>query len=138
MSSLWSKSNIAISNSIGTTAQASEFDGPVTAYTYFNSDGSISYYDPSISYGSTNWATPTTAGVGSSYWIKVTRTNGITPSHMTSGTIYALSGSPYMFITAVYHGQIRIASGTIDIYSDSGGTTRVGGGTYSMNAEWYY
>jgi hypothetical protein len=134
MSSLWGKSNITINNAISSTAQASDF-APISAYLYFNSNGSIGYFDPAISYGSTNWATPTTAGIGNNYWIRVTRVSGITPSGMTSGTIYALSGSPYMFVTAVFDGQVRISTGTIDIYSDAGGVTRVGGGTYALNAE---
>jgi len=136
MSSLWGKSNITINNAISCTAQAYDYD-LVSARIYFGSDGSINYEDPGVSYGSTNWATPTTTGIGSSYWIKITRVNGIFPSGMASGTIYALSGSPSCFITAVYSGQTRLASGNIDIYSDSGGTTRVGGGTYSMTAQWY-
>jgi hypothetical protein len=136
MSSLYGKSSIVINNAISCTAQAYDYD-LVSAIIYFGSDGSIGYFDPASSYGSTNWATPTTVGIGSSYWIKITRVNGITPSGMTSGTIYALSGSPSCFITAVFSGQTRLSSGNIDIYSDSGGTTRVGGGTYSMTAQWY-
>jgi len=135
MNSLYGKSSIVINNAISCTAQ-SVFPYQTSARIYFFSDGSISYDDAGQSYGSTNWATPTTAGVGSSYWIKVTRVSGITPSGMTSGTIYALSGSPSMYITPVFSGQTRLASGTIDIYSNSGGTTRVGGGTYDMNATW--
>ena len=136
MSSLWGKSNITINNSIVCDAQALDY-GPPPCYINFINNGEITYEDPAYSSGSTNWATPTTAGVGSSYWIKITRVNGITPSGMTSGTIYALSISPSMYISAVYSGQTRLASGTIDIYSDSGGTTRVGGGTYSMVSHWY-
>jgi hypothetical protein len=136
MNSLYGKSNITINGSISCDAQAYDYGPPPARITFVN-DGSIIYEDPTFSSGSANWATPTTAGVGSSYWIKVTRVNGITPSGMTSGTIYALSGSPSMFISAVFSGQTRLASGTIDIYSDSGGTTRVGGGTYSMVSQWY-
>ena len=137
MNTLYGKSNIAINNALNPTAQASASNS-ITAYIYFNSNGSITYFDPDISYGSTNWATPTTAGIGNSYWIKVTRVSGITTSGMTSGTIYSLSSNRSIQITAVYRGQLRLAYGSIDIYSDAGGTTRVGGGNYDMNAEWLY
>ena len=136
MNSLYGKSNITINSSITCDAQARDY-GPPPCYIHFNNDGTITYEDPALSSGSANWATPTTAGVGSSYWIKVTRTSGITPSGMTSGTIYALSISPSMYISAVFSGQTRTSNGTIDIYSDSGGTTRVGGGTYGMVSQWY-
>lgn len=137
MSSLWGKSSITISNALNPTAQASAANS-ISAYIYFNSDGSITYFDPDLSYGSTNWATPTTAGIGSSYWIKVTRISGITTSGMVSGTIYSLSSSRSIFITTAFRGQTRLAYGSIDIYSDAGGTTRVGGGNYDMNATWEY
>jgi hypothetical protein len=137
MNSLYGKSSIVINNAISSTAQ-SDFSYQTSARIYFNSDGSIAYDDAGQSYGATNWATPTTVGIGSSYWIKITRVSGITPSGMTSGTIYALSGSPSCFITPVFQGQTRLSSGNIDIYSDAGGTTRVGGGTYDMNATWSF
>ena len=130
-------SSVVINNALNPTAQSSE-QGPSSAIISFNNDGSIGYFDPAISYGSTNWATPTTAGIGSSYWIKVTRVSGITPSGMNSGVIYSLSTNRSIQITTVFEGQIRLAYGTIDIYSDAGGTTRVGGGNYDMNAEWYF
>lgn len=125
-----------VSNSLNPVAQASD-NGNVSAYIYFNTDGTIDKFDPNISYGSVEWFTPTGGTPGNNYWIKVTRVSGITPSGMTSGTIYSLSTNRNMFITAVAEGQIRLSSGTIDIYSDAGGTTRVGGGTYELNAEWY-
>lgn len=126
-----------VSNSLNPVAQASDFES-ISAIISFNTDGSIGKFDPDISYGSVEWFTPTGGTPGNNYWIKVTRVSGITPSGMTSGTIYSLSTNRNMFITAVAEGQIRLSSGTIDIYSDAGGTTRVGGGTYELNAEWYF
>jgi hypothetical protein len=124
-----------VSNSLNPTAQAQDYDR-VSASITFNTDGTIDYFDPATSYGSTEWFTPTGGTPGNNYWIKVTRVNGITPSGMTSGTIYSLSTNQTMFNTAVTNGQTRISSGNIDIYSDAAGTTRVGGGTYSITSTW--
>jgi hypothetical protein len=124
-----------VSNSLSPTGQALAYDR-VTASITFLTDGNISYFDPDTSYGSIEWFTPTGGTPGNNYWIKATRVNGILPSGMTSGTIYSLSSNQTIQITAVANGQTRLSSGNIDIYSDSAGTTRVGGGTYELIAQW--
>jgi hypothetical protein len=123
-----------VSNSLNPTAQASDIS-PTTALITFYPNGSIDKLDPSISYGSTEWFTPIGGTPGNSYWIKITRVSGVTTAGMTSGTIYSLSTSQSIQLTAVGSLVIRVSAGTIDIYSDAGGTTRVGGGTYDINAE---
>jgi len=135
MNSLYGKSNLTISNTLDCHGLTDEF-GASTARINFNpgNGGGITYFDPSISYGSTAWASA--AGYGSDYWIKITRVSGITPSGMTSGTLYQLSTQPSMYITTVFSGQTRVSSGNIDIYSDAAGTTRVGGGVYYLRAYW--
>jgi|688.fasta_scaffold129301_6 hypothetical protein len=128
MNSLYGKSSIAIAQSL--FASCDSTDG--TAAFTFNDNGTMDYYDPALSNGDPNWATPTTAGIGSSYWVKITRTSGVTLLGMTSGTLYQISTVP----TAYYNvspGGFQASSGNVDIYSDAGGTTRVGGGTYSLS-----
>ena len=124
-----------VSNSLNPTAQAQDY-GLTSAGITFGTNGTIFSFDPATSYGSTEWFTPTGGTPGNNYWIKVTRVSGITPSGMTSGTIYSLSTDKTMSVTAVTNGQTRVSNGNIDIYSDAAGTTRVGGGTYSMTATW--
>lgn len=124
-----------VSNALNPTAQAQDYD-IVSASITFNTDGTIFLYDSATSYGSNEWFTPSGGTPGNNYWIKVTRVSGITPSGMTSGTIYSLSTNQTMFNTAVTNGQTRISNGNIDIYSDAAGTTRVGGGTYSITSTW--
>jgi hypothetical protein len=93
------------------------------------------YDDPYQSTGSANWATPTTAGIGSNYWVKITRTSGSYPSGMTSGTLYQIVAAPYSPTAYLYSASGAVQSaGNVDIYSDSGGATRVGGGTYYILA----
>ena len=129
--------NVIVNTVINSTAQSSAPNASSASIT-FNNSGTIGYIDSAISSGSANWAAPTTSGAGSSYWIKITRTGGVISSGMTSGVIYSLAMSPYIQLTTVSLGQIIVSSGIIDIYSDSGGTTRVGGGTYDINCEWYF
>ena len=123
-----------VSNSLNPTGQASGTN-PTTASITFLTDGSIDKFDPDISYGSTEWFTPIGGTPGNSYWIKITRVSGVATSGMANGTIYSLATSQSIQLTATGSLTIRESAGTIDIYSDAGGTTRVGGGTYVINAE---
>jgi len=124
-------------NDIASYGQSSESvacEGSIT----FNPDGTIELFGAQYSYGSTQWCTPiasTAPYPGNNYWIKLTRTSGVMPSGMASGTIYSLSASRTVYVTAVAYLTIVQSMGTIDIYSDAGGTTRVGGGLYGVNAE---
>lgn len=131
MNSLYGKSNITINNSLLAEAESSQI-GPATAGITFNTNGTMFYDDPTQSTGSANWATPTTAGIGSSYWVKITRTSGSPFSTLSSGVIYSLSTVRTITLYSA-SGPLQSA-GNVDIYSDSGGTTRVGGGTYYMLA----
>jgi len=132
MSSLYGKSNITINNSLLADAESTQVF-PTTSSITFNTNGTMFYEDTFQSTGSANWATPTTAGIGSSYWVKITRTSGSYPSGMTSGTIYSISTAPTAYLYSAYSGA-NYSAGNVDIYSDSGGATRVGGGTYYILA----
>jgi hypothetical protein len=128
ISNFYGKSNIAIAQSL--QAYCASTDGTVAFA--FNSNGSMYYYQ---AYGgSTDWATPNTAGIGPNYWVKITYLSGVALSGMTSGTLYQIAAEPYN-PTAYYTvgvGAFQAGTGYVDIYSDAGGTTRVGGGTYSF------
>ena len=129
MSSLWGKSNIAVAQSLYVNAESA--DG--TAAFAFNSNGTMYYYQAAS--GTANWATPTTAGIGPNYWVKITRISGVTLSGMTSGTLYQIVAEPYN-PTAYYNvgvGAFQSSTGYVDIYSNAAGTVRVGGGTYSLS-----
>ena len=128
---------ITVSNNIASYGQSSESvacEGSIT----FTPAGTIELFGAQYSYGSTQWCTPiasTAPYPGNNYWIKLTRTSGVMPSGMVSGTIYSLSASRTVYVTNAAYLSIVQSLGTIDIYSDAGGTTRVGGGVYGVNAE---
>ena len=102
-----------------------------TAYAelIFNPNGSIQYgtSDGGIG-GAGSWATPNTAGIGSSYWIRFTQT-------ATSGgpiTAYGSARGVWIQMSSVlYFGVSRTANGTgyftytVQIASDSGGSNIV-------------
>jgi hypothetical protein len=129
MNSLYGKSNIAIAQNL--LAYCASSDG--TASFSFNSNGTMFYYQDDS--GTANWATPTTAGIGPNYWVKITRLSGVYLSGMTSGTLYQIVAEPYN-PTAYYNvgvGQFQSSTGYVDIYSNAAGTVRVGGGSYSLS-----
>ena len=79
MSSLYGKSAITVSlasiSSQGTfTAESYTVGEPATAEIAFNTNGTWYFYGEAAGDLSGNWATPTTAGVGTGYWIQWTRT----------------------------------------------------------------
>jgi hypothetical protein len=128
MNSLYGKSNIAIAQSLLADCESS--DGTVAFA--FNSNGTMYYYQTGG--GTANWATPTTAGIGPNYWVKITYLSGVYLLGMTSGTLYQIVAEPYN-PTAYYNvgvGAYQAGTGYVDIYSNSAGTVRVGGGTYSF------
>lgn len=102
-----------------------------TAYAefIFNSNGTVQQgtSDSGIQSNS-SWATPTTAGIGSSYWVRFTQTG-------SSGAGQTEYGSPrgvwVQIATTVIFGVSRTANGggyiqyTVQIASDSGGSNIV-------------
>jgi hypothetical protein len=101
-----------------------------TAYAEYTigSDGTITYGSSNGSGTAGNWTTPTTAGIGSSYWVRFTETAssgaGVTVTGSTRGSWLQLSSSRT-------YGLSRTANGlgyrvyTVEISSDSGGATIV-------------
>jgi len=84
---------------------------------------------------SPSWFTPTTANVGSGYWIKITQTGG------TAGYSFSAANGAYANIT---NGGLSIGisgsgtptnfvTGTYLIASDSGGVNQLGTGTITLN-----
>jgi hypothetical protein len=134
MSSLWGKSNSFVYNNLDCNA-VNQQTTTNTASLIFNVDGTIGYVLTGLSYGSTEWFSPSGGTPGNSYWVKLTRTSGLNTAGMVSGTLYALSANRTASVTNAISGSVRGSAGNIDIYSDAGGTIRVGGGTYDISAE---
>jgi len=89
----------------------------------FNSDGTISASfspnDGGSTFGSSNWGAPTTTGIGSGYWVKLTATSGTFTTNGAS-TFTNLASA----ISATKSGNSGTASVTftIQIATDSGGS----------------
>jgi hypothetical protein len=102
-----------------------------TAYAeyIFNSNGTI---QTGTSDGGTqssgNWASPTTTGIGSSYWIRLTQTGSsggpITDTGNARGVWISLSITPYFGISVTANGAFY-KQYTVQIATDSGGSNIV-------------
>lgn len=99
--------------------------GDFTATTVaFNSNGTMTYGTTSGG-ESTNWYSPTTVGIGSSYWYRVTKTSGAANFSVSTGVWLSLaSGSGTISAT----GGPGSAVGTVEFATDSGGASIVGNG----------
>ncbi len=138
LASFYNKSSITISLSSVTSnepfeAQAIATGEPVEVVLDFAANGTwLAIY--SFGTPSGNWATPTTTGIGSSYWIRFTRTsfsgsfggNTATPS---TGWLQ-LSGNPGISVYNAGSEAIATAEYTIEIATDSGGSNIIATATF--------
>jgi hypothetical protein len=128
MSDFWGKSAITIS-----LASLSDIYGDInpggTAYAeyVFNSNGATSYFSSSGNGTLSNWASPTTAGIGSNYWIRFTQTASFGPSTETGNarnTWIQLSSVPTFGLSKTANGGSS-RTYTAQIATDSGGANIV-------------
>lgn len=129
MSSLYGRSAITISlTSLTSIYGDTPYPGLAFAYYLFNSNGVITYWANGVNDAAVgNWATPTTAGIGSSYWIRFTQTSSSGTSTETGsarGTWISLSIAPTFGLetsTAGFSDRYY----TVEVASDSGGANIV-------------
>jgi hypothetical protein len=102
--------------------------GYAFAYYLFNSNGLIRYWQTGTNDGAVgNWASPTTTGIGSSYWIRFTQTGSfgsVAETGSARGSWISLSISPTFGVekpTAGYGERTY----TVQIATDSGGSNIV-------------
>ena len=128
MSNFYGKSAITIS-----LASLSDIYGDInpggTAYAEyaFNSNGATTYFSSSGNGSLSNWATPTTAGIGSNYWIRFTQTASFGPSTETGNarnTWIQLSNAPTFGLSKTANGGSS-RTYTAQIATDSGGANIV-------------
>lgn len=106
-----------------------DFSGKAEVIVTFNTDGSLTA-SASIGDGGSlatdvlNWHTSVTAGIGSSRWAKKTYISGDPTSGTISSAITALGTAKTVSIEFIGTDLSGVA--LIEIYSDSGGTTKVG------------
>ncbi len=110
---------------------ASRSSGPGASIALaLNSDGTGTITGSVFTTVNFNWATPTTTGIGSSYWVKYTETitlNNGSGGGSTSGdlAVSALSSTRTYTVTSDVLTNEIDSSLQIDIYSDAGGTQLV-------------
>lgn len=94
----------------------------------YNSDGTwgaVGVYSGSSASG--NWGTPTTAGIGSNYWVRYTRTStsGTGSSTATTGWLQLNTGRQISATKSNPNVGVYTATWTIDLATDSSGTNIV-------------
>jgi hypothetical protein len=97
----------------------------------WNTDGTMSFFNADSGYTAmNNWGTPTTAGIGSSYWIRFTRTATASFGSPTAAT-NSTASTGWLQLNTSQEIQTNRSPGqnffgatyTIEISSDSGGAT---------------
>ena len=129
MNSLYGRSAITISlTSLTSIYGDTPYPGLAFAYYLFNSNGVITYWANGVNNAAVgDWATPTTAGIGSSYWIRFTQTSSSGTSTETGsarGVWIALSISPTFGVEVSGPGYAS-RTYTVEVASDSGGSNIV-------------
>lgn len=112
------------------TLDAVSFYATVAGTVTLNTNGTMTATDngltQSLSTCSPNWYSPTTVGIGSSYWVKFTLDTGNAwDSGLVNNTVYALSSARALTWTTTSIPGTKAATATARIYSDAGGTTLV-------------
>lgn len=93
-----------------------------------NSDGTISATGIFIARGSPNWYNPTSVGIGSSYWVRATRTGGawsVDPDVGSMGTWESLAGGYTWSSVASGAAVSQSTEMRLDFSTDSGGSSIV-------------
>lgn len=147
MQDLQNKSNITIVTSLaysGNTYTAQDLsDGYAESQLQYNTDGTFAVQD--IAPGATslltgNWATPTTAGVGSGYWVRFTRSSATLPTGATAtattGWLQLSSQQAIVITQSNDTTTTRTASATytVELSNSSSGTNILATATITIRA----
>ena len=128
--SYWGKSSITISLAPLVGVYGLEYPGNTAYAEYiFNSNGTIQTGTSDGGMQSAgNWATPTTTGIGSSYWIRFTQTGSsggpITNTGNARGVWIQITPVLYFGISVTANGAFY-KQYTVEIATDSGGSNIV-------------
>jgi hypothetical protein len=107
------------------------------AYIVLNSDGTITAYTTGSGYAAGSWYWPTTTNIGSGAWVRITYVSG---DALDSGTDWYLAPGTWNSLAAGANigfaggsAAGRLAVYTIEIATDSGGSTIVSTGNYTFD-----
>lgn len=104
-----------------------------SASVQLNTDGT-STYTGTLTSGSANWFTPTTGGIGSSYWVQLVVNSGTAPNGGSGTSLLALSSARSWLWSRATNG-VTTANCTLNFYSDAGGVTLVHSDTFTVSVE---
>jgi hypothetical protein len=128
MSDGWGKSNATISLAGLASIYGSNNNATATAQIGIGSDGSIVWDATNAGAGNfTGWRLPNSAGIGASFWVRVTQTSQIGLTTVTGSaraTWLSLSTTQYFGVSTSPIGY-GSKTYTFEIASDSGGATIV-------------
>lgn len=106
------------------------FPSTATAELAFVTDGIYT----ATSQANTNWFTPTTPGIGSSYWVRATLNSGTTPSGPAMGTWVQVNVNRVWSLTQAGIGTVSCVL-DLAVATDSGGTNIVSTGQAGIQAD---
>ena len=115
---------VSLASLNGTTHVASGYQ--VTITLSMNTNGTWNVQGDGW-YSAGNWGTPTTVGIGSSYWVRFTRTqNAFAPGFASPSTGWLqLSSTQSVYVYNPANGGIATGIYTVEISTNSGGTNIV-------------
>lgn len=99
--------------------------GPQTMTVTVETDGTISYTSGATGSGGTSWGTPTTVGIGTSYWVRFVHTAGDSPTSNGASTWTQLTAARSISRQASLSGDDFSTTFTIQLATDSGGSNVV-------------
>ena len=103
--------------------------GTAYAELVFNSDGTVQYFSSDGYSGSSNWAEPSSSGIGSGYWVRFTQTGSYGTGGFGGATQYGSAKGVWNQLSSAHtFGVQKTGNGlggyyyTVQIASDSGGS----------------
>jgi hypothetical protein len=107
--------------------------GTATGSLTLSTDGSQSTAGTDSVAGSSWWSAAPLAGVGNSYWAKMTVNSGSALSGAATGSVLALSSSRTWSLSRTGIGS-NTSNVTLEIFSDAGGTQLVASKSFAFTA----
>jgi hypothetical protein len=111
--------------------------GGATAGIYLNNDGTVTLTSTGNANQSSSWGTPTTAGKGALYWVRMTYTGDAPVVGGGVGNWIQISaGTAYVTLNVATPNASKTCNLTFEIATDSGGSNIIDTSYPSLYVEW--
>lgn len=117
----------------GTTDSDGTAPGPATVDLNVTSDGRVTGSGSTTPIAQ-NWFQPTTASIGTNFWVRASLTGGSAPSAGTTGSWLQLSSSRQWTNTRITLPGSKTSTLLIEIASDAAGANIITSGSYTLTA----